>query len=145
MADSKQVATHFVIMEDGTLLSSLNKSDLVKFGKPIYCLVTEKERGREWEIIDQNFRPVKYSGNSYERQSGRSTRIIDACIQELFETGKTCPQDHYWDEKRTIHQNIEANKRLIQIIFNRLHDEHHNVQFELKTLNNQLTQIVLKK
>lgn len=41
-------------------------------------------------------------------------------------------------------EEIEANRRLVQAIYNRLHNEHNGLRYELKTLNNQLTQIVLK-
>ena len=80
------------------------------------------------------------------RRSGRTTRLIDVAIQELFTKGWTVPVDHHSSftcEERTM------NKRMSRIMIDRLRNEHHMeegkhfiaardkrlglVKFELKT------------
>ena len=50
------------------------------------------------------------------RRNGTTTRIIDACVQELFKTGKTTVIDHY--------PTREASVRAFEILIDRLMREH---------------------
>ncbi len=57
------------------------------------------------------------------RQSGRTTRLADNCIQEIFTKGFTICRDHF--------ASIEMNLYLFDIVYDRLRREH---QFSLGRL-----------
>ena len=62
------------------------------------------------------------------RATGRTTRLADAFIQELFKTGHIKIIDHY--------NSRDAHKRLFNIICRRLELEHgnqHHFQFKPQT------------
>ena len=61
------------------------------------------------------------------RRTGRSTRIIDASIQELFKTGITTVRDHHWglrNERPRLSTNIYESERIFRTFLNRLKNEH---------------------
>ena len=56
-----------------------------------------------------------------ERSTGRTTRLVDYYIQQLFDKKLIFPKDHYntWSE----------NQNLMNKIICRLHNEHHGLKF----------------
>lgn len=57
------------------------------------------------------------------RRSGRTTRIIDQAIQDLFNNGSTLVLDHHRTEK--------MDERTFKIFLKRLHNEHQIVENHL--------------
>ena len=53
------------------------------------------------------------------RRSGRTTRIIDDAIQDLFHTGECHVWDHYKDGK-----DAQRNKEVFMLVLRRLQNEH---------------------
>lgn len=56
-----------------------------------------------------------------ERATGRSTRLVDEYIQELFNDGQIIVEDHYG--------TLESNRFLFDRITTRLSQEHRGVKF----------------
>jgi len=69
------------------------------------------------------------------RQTGRSTRLADDYIQELFENGHVKIRDHI--------DIREMHKELFRKIINRLESEHHNCSYSFE-INNQNFAIKLR-
>jgi len=69
-----------------------------------------------------------------ERQSGRTTRLADKSIQELFTTGRTTFKDH--------HGTVDQDQRLGDIVRKRIVAEHPHV---VDMLNMRKDEIVFKK
>ena len=57
-----------------------------------------------------------------ERRSGRTTRIIDQCVQDFFKDGFAYCLDHYPSE--------DMNKYVQERVFKRLLFEHRNLENE---------------
>lgn len=55
------------------------------------------------------------------RRTGRSTQIVDRCVQEFFTTGKTYLYDHTREQSETT--------RLFSIFQERLKTEHPHAQY----------------
>ena len=60
------------------------------------------------------------------RRSGRTTRIIDDAIQDLFHTGECHVWDHYKDGK-----DAQRNKEVLMLILRRLQNEHEPIMREI--------------
>lgn len=66
----------------------------------------------------------------YDRRSGRTTRIIDEAIQELFVKGKCVVKDHHYGLDCNSHR--KANTFTFRILLRRLELEHgHLDQFKI--------------
>jgi len=65
------------------------------------------------------------------RRSGRTTRLCDQSIQELFNIGKVKIFDHT--------RHTESNKHLIKMICNRLDNEHRHVEYDV-----DIKQLIIK-
>lgn len=64
--------------------------------------------------------------DNLERRTGRSTRLIDKYIQELFEKKIVIVYDHY--------PKIEAHNDLFNRVMTRLKNEHHaGYKFSIKS------------
>ena len=61
------------------------------------------------------------------RRSGRTTRIVDAAIQELFNTGKCTVFDHFVGQGMVDAER--ASKRAAYLVARRLELEHAHVSF----------------
>jgi hypothetical protein len=61
------------------------------------------------------------------RRSGRTTRLIDTAIQELFTTGETQPMPHM---DVPLNRWYREQKRMVDILMRRLRMEH---RVEVKT------------
>lgn len=81
-----------------------------------------------YEIICEN--------DHYLRATGRTTRIIDQCVQEIFKNGYTIFKDHYDTDK--------SNMMLAEKIINRVKME-HNIDLKVNKLMNGFLQINLPK
>lgn len=75
-------------------------------------------------MILENQEPVEQF-----RCSGRTTRLVDEAIQNLFTKKITIVKDHY------LHRN--ADRMLLAKICSRLHNEHPHVNYEVKNINNE--------
>lgn len=65
------------------------------------------------------------------RKSGRTTRLVDGLVQELFNTGFCYVEDHYG--------SILANKMILRKLLDRLDLEHHlNVKEDLTIIKRSL-------
>lgn len=62
------------------------------------------------------------------RRTGRTTRIVDAAIQELFKTGKCTVVDHFGG---THLEARRASMRAFEIVIDRLYRE-HDFQFVIE-------------
>jgi len=58
------------------------------------------------------------------RRTGRTTRIVDQCIQELFTEGQVECRDHFGDE--------QSNATVCDMVKRRLINEHPNLFFVTK-------------
>jgi hypothetical protein len=66
-------------------------------------------------------------GEILYRRSGRTTRIVDRLIQQLYTTGEACAYDH--------HNSSESDKRVAKLMMRRLYHEHGGrYKFDSKTL-----------
>lgn len=74
----------------------------------------EKKNSNDWVV--KNILP-RIEDNDLNRRTGRTTRMADACIQELFKQGYTVIRDH--------HGTRESHRMLFSIIEKRLKIEHH--------------------
>lgn len=75
-----------------------------------------------------------------ERRTGKTTRIVDRCIQELFKKGKT----YLYDESR----GKVATHDIFDLLMQRLGREHETtkVEFKFETVNGIYCAIIkLKK
>lgn len=70
------------------------------------------------------------------RRSGRTTRIVDQAIQELFKDGKVVVYDHPIPSPSDEYKNtVENNIWVARIVAGRLYNEHGfrtNVDFTIK-------------
>lgn len=57
------------------------------------------------------------------RRSGRTTRLVDQYVQELFTLGECEVIDHWWPEKRE-HDGRNADKHILKVFLVRLEFEH---------------------
>lgn len=73
---------------------------------------------------------VRYEVETGVRNSGRTTRIADQLIQELFANGEITVQDHYNQDS--------AHYYLLRVIVRRLEFEHLNADFKVKGFNIKL-------
>lgn len=80
------------------------------------------EKDNEWEqfneAIKQGSYSANYNPNTSVRRSGRTTKMADAYIQELFDKGIVIIRDHF--------NNINAHEGLFYIVINRLKTEHRS-------------------
>ena len=60
------------------------------------------------------------------RRSGRTTRLVDDAIQDLFHTGECHVRDHYKDGKDT-----QRNKEVFMLVLRRLQNEHEPIMREI--------------
>lgn len=60
------------------------------------------------------------------RRSGRTTRIVDAAVQTLFERGEVTINDHHYGDYNNLDSNAhdKANKHAFKILLRRLDMEH---------------------
>ena len=54
-----------------------------------------------------------------ERRSGRTTRIVNEIIEELFKNGEAICEDHY--------NSSDSNRMLSKLVWRRLNSEHPHV------------------
>lgn len=73
---------------------------------------------------------VRYEIETGLRNSGRTTRMADQLIQELFTNGEITVQDHYNQDS--------AHHYLLRVIVRRLEFEHLNTKFKVKGFNIKL-------
>jgi len=57
------------------------------------------------------------------RCTGKTTRIVDAAIQELFNTGRVTIQDHV--------NHRDSHNRTMQRVCRRHKSEHHGIQYTI--------------
>jgi hypothetical protein len=69
------------------------------------------------------------------RRSGRTTRIIDKCVQDFFDYNKCEVKDHYLTR--------ESNLRVLRIVLERLRNEHGVRDEDVKVDKNKYTLINL--
>ena len=62
------------------------------------------------------------------RRSGRTTRIVDAAIQELFNKGEVIVSDHHYDGRES---HILASEFAADTLIMRLKIEHSHVLFKI--------------
>ena len=70
------------------------------------------------------------------RRTGRTTRIVDKTIQELFKDGEVIVSDHYVDGNQR-----QANERVFHLVmerFTREHGSHVSVYADVRTLTIKL-------
>ena len=77
------------------------------------------------------------------RRTGRTTRLIDKAIQDLFNNGKVLLLDHYQENEKIRHSLSERMARFIKI---RLKTEHqHELFILMKDRESHLMFVVLKR
>ena len=60
------------------------------------------------------------------RRSGRTTRLIDDAVQDLFHTGECHVWDHYKDGK-----DAHRNGEVLKLVLKRLQNEHDHIMREI--------------
>lgn len=68
-------------------------------------------------------------GVRFLRRTGRTTRIVDAAIQTLFEAGIVKIMDHDFDFRLS---DNKRNNEVLQLVVNRIRNEHNAVLGLLK-------------
>lgn len=75
---------------------------------------------KKLEEYYQAYAALLYDINHMPRHSGRTTRLVDAYVQELFERGEVNVRDHY--------PEVTNHLRVFKILLERLKREHHMYQ-----------------
>lgn len=68
-------------------------------------ILTEAELAKEGIVFEKH------------RRTGRTTRLVDNCVQDFFDNGFCFTKDH-WGTK-------DSNRRLMEIVLRRLYLEHN--------------------
>lgn len=98
------------------------KDSNVKFTPTITCPHCATKN----DCIIQGQETPEWMEKHGERNSGRTTRLADHYIQELFINNEVEIKDHYPQES--------AHYYLLRVIANRLDFEHLNVKYKIKNL-----------
>ncbi len=123
---------------------TLNEKHNAKQGNPIKVTDGREETGGfVSKIVSDNIIEIKFSGtielngkcsiiidyssrNEY-RRSGKTTRIVDRCIQEFFTAGVT-----YVYEGRGTETEKQQTEEVYSIFLNRLESEHRHAKYTKK-------------
>ena len=73
------------------------------------------------------------------RATGRTTRLIDYYIQQLFKKGKVVLRDHHKDGS-----SVPANERLVSIFEDRLNREHEETTVKYNNDKGTITAIIIR-
>jgi hypothetical protein len=67
------------------------------------------------------------------RRSGRTTRLIDAYVQELFTKGEVVVLDHWcwWFGKEDIESVYKANMHIFHRFMDRMMVDHQGIELEV--------------
>lgn len=65
------------------------------------------------------------------RRSGRTTRLIDAYVQELFTKGEVVVLDHWWPGKEDIESPYKANNHIFHKFMDRMMVDHQGIDLEV--------------
>ena len=103
--------------------AAINKFTETKFRGTRYNNTTKRNFGISEKEIDDLFDSYEQEVEQKLRATGRSTRLLDFYVQELFEKGFVEVIDH--------HNTIQSNTLLFGKLVQRLTNEHKRLRFEI--------------